>query len=122
MGSGPGLGLPQPSVLEPALIPGMSGRLLAAGAEHSLVSDGRRVYGFGRNQYGELALSPGSAILPPTLLPIQLDVKLLRASAHRSMILTTDGVALSFGWGGYGQLGLGSREDVGLSRANPGRC
>ncbi|CAN0181605.1 unnamed protein product, partial [Discosporangium mesarthrocarpum] len=74
----------------------------------SLASGG--VYGFGKNDYGQLGLEGAEARLVPVRLKIfSVVIVQLACGYYHSMALSNAGNLYSFGRNDYGQLGLGHR-------------
>lgn len=91
---------------------------IAAGFSHSLVvkSDGS-VWAWGRNNFGEL----GDGTTTDRMNPIRVmdrndftdyltDVKHVAAGMDYSMVLKNDGTVLTWGYNGYGQLGIDNKD------------
>ncbi|KAA0162688.1 hypothetical protein FNF28_04631 [Cafeteria roenbergensis] len=106
----------------------LGGRAVAvsAGGSHSLVllEDGRvRAFGsggYGRLGYGSTAnVGVTQATLPSEMGGLSLGGRAVAVSAggSHSLVLLEDGSVRAFGYGGSGQLGYGSTDDVGRTLA-----
>jgi alpha-tubulin suppressor-like RCC1 family protein len=88
-------------------------RQLALGLNHTigLTSDGK-VYGWGSNQFGQIAQDKRLAQRPvPSLIDNLPVVRQVAASQDHSLALSTDGTVWAWGLNIAGQLGDGSAED-----------
>lgn len=99
-------------VSQPQLVETLSGvgvRALSAGGWHSLAaSEDGDVWVWGRGEYGRLGLGEDyKDRLVPALLEATKGTKItaVQAGGTHSLLLTEDGVALSFGRTSYGRLG-----------------
>ncbi|GAB2218596.1 hypothetical protein Droror1_Dr00001822 [Drosera rotundifolia] len=93
---------------------GMKIRQIACGDSHCLaVTIQGEVASWGRNQNGQLGLgTTEDSLVPQKLLAFQgLSIKMVAAGAEHSAAVTEDGHVYGWGWGRYGNLGLGDRED-----------
>lgn len=86
-----------------------------AGSEHNLaLTAANRVYSWGNGQCGRL----GTATLADTLIPTPvtaldgIGITHVSAGLAHSLVTDVDGVVHAFGWGAFGQLGLGTSDDV----------
>ncbi|GAB2229078.1 hypothetical protein Droror1_Dr00023213 [Drosera rotundifolia] len=89
-------------------------RQIACGDSHCLaVTVQGEVASWGRNQNGQLGLgTTEDSLVPHKLLAFQgLSIKMVAAGAEHSAAVTEDGQVYGWGWGRYGNLGLGDRED-----------
>ncbi len=82
-----------PGMLTGVTIPSMLGAAITPGHEHTLVRVGGRVWAFGRNQYGQLAVADGS---PTSQTPVEMLVAGKQwasacAGAAHTVLLSTDG-------------------------------
>ncbi|KAL9263569.1 Ultraviolet-B receptor UVR8-like protein [Drosera capensis] len=93
---------------------GVKIRQIACGDSHCLaVTIQGEVASWGRNQNGQLGLgTTEDSLVPQKLLAFQgLSIKMVAAGAEHSAAVTEDGHVYGWGWGRYGNLGLGDRED-----------
>jgi alpha-tubulin suppressor-like RCC1 family protein len=90
---------------------------ISAGHSHSLVLDDQgRVFSFGNNEYGQLGLAEegvGSTyredpVPYPTMIQQVQDVVAISAGSRHSLLLDSYGLVWAFGWGIYGELGVGT--------------
>lgn len=105
-------------VFIPTPIPAFSGKrvwAVACGDTHTLVclEGSGELYSFGRNQNGQLGLGDTEDSVAPRLVKTLQGKKVIgiAAGAEHSLLCTSDGEVYSFGWGRYGNLGLGDRDD-----------
>ncbi|GMH11387.1 hypothetical protein Nepgr_013228 [Nepenthes gracilis] len=87
---------------------------IACGDSHCLaVTLLGEVASWGRNQNGQLGLGTvEDSLVPQKLQAFQgIPVKMVAAGAEHSTAITEDGEIYGWGWGRYGNLGLGDRED-----------
>ncbi len=87
---------------------------ISAGSGHSLIlCDDGSVYGFGYNASGELGLNHTMPQSTPQLIPIPAEARPCQISAgsDHSLILCDDGSVYGFGDNGFGQLGLGHKNN-----------
>ncbi|GAB4855716.1 Ultraviolet-B receptor uvr8 [Ancistrocladus abbreviatus] len=87
---------------------------IACGDSHCLaVTMEGEVASWGRNQNGQLGLGTNEdSLLPQKLQAFQgISVKMVAAGAEHSVAVTEDGQIYGWGWGRYGNLGLGDRDD-----------
>jgi len=89
-------------------------KMVACGDSHTMVVTGDgSVFSFGRNQNGQLGL--GSKI--DSMLPTQImdlkdhQVESIACGAEHTVACTSKGKTFAWGWGLYGNLGLGDNED-----------
>ncbi|KIY98506.1 putative E3 ubiquitin-protein ligase HERC1 [Monoraphidium neglectum] len=93
---------------------GVAVRQVACGDAHTLVAtEAGELYAFGRNQNGQLGVGSTEDVLAPRRVDALADVNVISVSAgaEHSVVATSGGQVYSFGWGKYGCLGDGSRED-----------
>lgn len=93
---------------------GMAIRQIACGDCHCMAITGEgEVHSWGRNQNGQLGLGNNEdAHVPRKVAALQgLKVMMLAAGAEHSAAVTEEGKLYSWGWGRYGNLGLGDRRD-----------
>ncbi|KAK9167423.1 hypothetical protein Scep_002614 [Stephania cephalantha] len=71
------------------------------------------VQSWGRNQNGQLGLgTTEDSLVPQKIQAFQgISVKMIAAGAEHSAAVTEDGKLYGWGWGRYGNLGLGDRDD-----------
>ncbi|GAB2287222.1 Ultraviolet-B receptor uvr8 [Dionaea muscipula] len=89
-------------------------RQIACGDCHCLaVTLQGEVASWGRNQNGQLGLGTmEDSLVPQKLMAFQgSSIKMVAAGAEHSAAVTEDGEVYGWGWGRYGNLGLGDRED-----------
>ncbi|KAK9903587.1 hypothetical protein WJX75_009396 [Coccomyxa subellipsoidea] len=104
-------------VFIPQPIKALAGRNIvkvACGDTHTLaITDTGELFSFGRNQNGQLGLGTTSdAILPQPVESLRgLKVCDISCGAEHSMALAGNGAVYCWGWGAYGNLGDGHRED-----------
>lgn len=80
----------------------------AAGRDHSLVyTDDGHVYSFGSNAHGQLGHYQGVALAPHRIKGelAKKKVVCVAAGLQHSLVVTNDGLILSFGYGSFGQHG-----------------
>eukprot|EP00882_Tetradesmus_deserticola_P032053 GHRQ01036268.1.p1 GENE.GHRQ01036268.1~~GHRQ01036268.1.p1 ORF type:complete len:372 (+),score=128.07 GHRQ01036268.1:366-1481(+) len=93
---------------------GMAVRQVACGDTHTLVcTDSGELYTFGRNQNGQLGHGNTNDLLSPQqVLGLQGKVVTsVAGGAEHSVIATDKGEVYAWGWGRYGNLGDGDRQD-----------
>ncbi|KAJ4795236.1 Regulator of chromosome condensation (RCC1) family protein [Rhynchospora pubera] len=93
---------------------GLKIKQIACGDSHCLaVSIDGQVRSWGRNQNGQLGLGTTEDSLIPQIVQAfeGISVKIVAAGAEHTAAVTTDGELYGWGWGRYGNLGLGDRED-----------
>jgi alpha-tubulin suppressor-like RCC1 family protein len=105
-------------VFVPTPIPDFAGKrvgAIACGDTHTLVAlaNSGELYTFGRNQNGQLGTGDTEDSLQPRLVSALAGKRVsgVAAGAEHSVLCTEDGEVYAFGWGRYGNLGLGDRED-----------
>ncbi|PIA47632.1 hypothetical protein AQUCO_01400330v1 [Aquilegia coerulea] len=89
-------------------------RQIACGDSHCLaVTMDGEVQSWGRNQNGQLGLgTTEDSLLPQKIQAFQgISVKMIAAGAEHTAAITEDGKLYGWGWGRYGNLGLGDRTD-----------
>eukprot|EP00270_Netrium_digitus_P001315 TRINITY_DN1141_c0_g1_i3.p1 TRINITY_DN1141_c0_g1~~TRINITY_DN1141_c0_g1_i3.p1 ORF type:complete len:450 (+),score=87.14 TRINITY_DN1141_c0_g1_i3:152-1501(+) len=89
-------------------------RNIACGDCHCLaVMDDGEVFSWGRNQNGQLGIgNTEDALLPQVITSFKdVPVKMVAAGAEHTAAVTEDGRLWGWGWGRYGNLGLGDRRD-----------
>ncbi|XP_047330101.1 ultraviolet-B receptor UVR8 [Impatiens glandulifera] len=87
---------------------------IACGDSHCLaVTDEGEVQSWGRNQNGQLGLGTTEDSLVPQKIEAfkGIRVKMVAAGAEHTAAVTEDGNLYGWGWGRYGNLGLGDRAD-----------
>ncbi|KAJ3671634.1 hypothetical protein LUZ60_007713 [Juncus effusus] len=87
---------------------------IACGDSHCLaVSTDGQVRSWGRNQNGQLGLgTTEDSLLPQIITAFEgIFVKMIAAGAEHTAAVTEDGKLYGWGWGRYGNLGLGDRDD-----------
>lgn len=87
---------------------------ISAGGDHSLLLNIQgQVYSFGSNDYGQLGLGDRKTKVIPTLIENYGDHKIIATSAgfRHFLLLTSQGLVLSFGSNICGQLGHGHNHD-----------
>ncbi|KAL9233360.1 hypothetical protein vseg_008375 [Gypsophila vaccaria] len=93
---------------------GLKIKQIACGDSHCLAitMDGE-VMSWGRNQNGQLGLnSTEDSLIPQKIQTFQgIPVKMVAAGAEHSAAVTEAGELYGWGWGRYGNLGLGDRKD-----------
>ncbi|KAK1393048.1 Ultraviolet-B receptor UVR8 [Heracleum sosnowskyi] len=93
---------------------GMHIKQIACGDSHCLaVSMEGEVHSWGRNQNGQLGLGTiEDSLVPQKVQAFQgIAVKMVAAGAEHTVAITEDGELYGWGWGRYGNLGLGDRND-----------
>ncbi|XP_017178763.3 ultraviolet-B receptor UVR8 isoform X1 [Malus domestica] len=93
---------------------GIKIRQIACGDSHCLaVTMEGEVQSWGRNQNGQLGLgTTEDSLVPQKIQAFQgLSVKMVAAGAEHTAAVTEDGSLYGWGWGRYGNLGLGDRND-----------
>ena len=75
---------------------------------------GWRVFAFGHNHRGQLALADGPKVKTPSSVPLieQLEPVQICGGEQSSFIVTREGKVYSFGFGAGGRLGLGGADSV----------
>ncbi|KAL0272513.1 UNVERIFIED_CONTAM: hypothetical protein PYX00_005450 [Menopon gallinae] len=117
-----GLGSRVPYELQPVLVKSLVGipiAFIACGANHSFaVSKSGAIYGWGKNDYGQLGLNDEVDRLYPTQLKTlrSIRVKYIACGEDFSAFLSADGGVFTCGAGQYGQLGHGSTSNEILPR------
>ncbi|KAK1419253.1 hypothetical protein QVD17_28417 [Tagetes erecta] len=89
-------------------------RQIACGDSHCLaVTMEGEVQSWGRNQNGQLGLGTSEdSLVPQKIEAFQgINVKMVAAGAEHTVAITEDGELYGWGWGRYGNLGLGDRKD-----------
>jgi alpha-tubulin suppressor-like RCC1 family protein len=107
-GGGLGLGPGAPNQWVPARIPVNNVESFTSGLSSPTIvrtTDGR-YYGWGANNYGQLALPPSDPVQFPTELPLSQFSRVL-ANNGASFGVTPDGLVYAWGFNGCGQLGQG---------------
>ncbi|KAK8472662.1 hypothetical protein PHAVU_002G274700 [Phaseolus vulgaris] len=87
---------------------------VACGDSHCLsVTMDKLVLSWGHNKNGELGLgTTEDSLLPQKIQKFEgIPVKMVAAGAEHSVAVTEDGNLYGWGWGRYGNLGLGDRND-----------
>jgi hypothetical protein len=114
LGQGGAGGASATPILVPIPVPVVS---VAVGCYHMLAATAEgEVYGWGRNQEGELGLGNTLPQNSPAPVGSLSDVVALAAGANHSVVLVGDGTIRTFGANGHGQLGIGS---IGGQQATP---
>ncbi|KAG6595606.1 Ultraviolet-B receptor UVR8, partial [Cucurbita argyrosperma subsp. sororia] len=93
---------------------GLRIRQIACGDSHCLaVTMEGEVQSWGRNQNGQLGLgTTEDALVPQKIQAFQgISIKMVAAGAEHTAAVTEDGELFGWGWGRYGNLGLGDRND-----------
>lgn len=93
---------------------GLKIKQIACGDSHCLaVTIDGQVRSWGRNQNGQLGLGTTEDSLIPQVVQafVGISVKMVAAGAEHTAAITEDGELYGWGWGRYGNLGLGDRED-----------
>uniref|UniRef100_J3LDS2 RCC1-like domain-containing protein n=1 Tax=Oryza brachyantha TaxID=4533 RepID=J3LDS2_ORYBR len=87
---------------------------IACGDSHCLaVTVAGHVHSWGRNQNGQLGLgNTDDSLIPQKIQAFEgVRVKMIAAGAEHTAAVTEDGDLYGWGWGRYGNLGLGDRDD-----------
>uniref|UniRef100_A0A5B7BRW3 Putative ultraviolet-B receptor UVR8 n=1 Tax=Davidia involucrata TaxID=16924 RepID=A0A5B7BRW3_DAVIN len=93
---------------------GLRIKQIACGDSHCLaVTIKGEVQSWGRNQNGQLGLgTTEDSLVPQKIAAFQgVSVKMVAAGAEHTAAVTEDGELYGWGWGRYGNLGLGDRDD-----------
>ncbi|OWM76355.1 ultraviolet-B receptor UVR8 isoform X2 [Punica granatum] len=93
---------------------GLRIKQIACGDSHCLaVTMEGEVQSWGRNQNGQLGLGhTEDSLMPQKIQAFRgLSVKMVAAGAEHTAAITDDGELYGWGWGRYGNLGLGDRND-----------
>ncbi|XP_073124189.1 ultraviolet-B receptor UVR8 [Henckelia pumila] len=93
---------------------GLKIKQIACGDSHCLaVTMEGEVRSWGRNQNGQLGLgTTEDSLLPKRIEAFEgIPVKMVAAGAEHTAAVTEDGELYGWGWGRYGNLGLGDRDD-----------
>eukprot|EP00262_Sarcandra_glabra_P007883 TRINITY_DN20990_c0_g1_i1.p1 TRINITY_DN20990_c0_g1~~TRINITY_DN20990_c0_g1_i1.p1 ORF type:complete len:441 (+),score=87.48 TRINITY_DN20990_c0_g1_i1:226-1548(+) len=93
---------------------GIKIKQIACGDSHCLaVTMEGVVRSWGRNQNGQLGLgTTDDSLVPQIIQAFQgISVKMIAAGAEHTAAVTEDGELYGWGWGRYGNLGLGDRND-----------
>ncbi|KAL0343235.1 UNVERIFIED_CONTAM: Ultraviolet-B receptor UVR8 [Sesamum angustifolium] len=93
---------------------GLRIKQIACGDSHCLaVTMEGEVQSWGRNQNGQLGLGNiEDSLVPRKIEAFQgISVKMVAAGAEHTAAVTEDGELYGWGWGRYGNLGLGDRDD-----------
>ncbi|KAF8772726.1 hypothetical protein HU200_005445 [Digitaria exilis] len=93
---------------------GLKIKQIACGDSHCLaVTMAGEVQSWGRNQNGQLGLgTTEDSLLPQKIQAFEgVCVKMIAAGAEHTAAVTEDGDLYGWGWGRYGNLGLGDRND-----------
>ncbi|GMY12552.1 ultraviolet-B receptor UVR8 isoform X2 [Fagus crenata] len=93
---------------------GLKIKQIACGDSHCLaVTVEGEVQSWGRNQNGQLGLgNTEDALVPQKIQAFQgVSIKMVAAGAEHTAAVTEDGELYGWGWGRYGNLGLGDRND-----------
>jgi alpha-tubulin suppressor-like RCC1 family protein len=109
-GNSTDLFIPQPI----RVLKGLEIRQIACGDSHCLAITGDGdVFSWGRNQNGQLGLGhTDDCNIPQKVLAFQgVGVSMLAAGAEHTAAVTESGKLYGWGWGRYGNLGLGDRSD-----------
>ncbi len=87
----------------------MSRNTISAGDKYLLaLTDNGQVYSYGYNDYGQLGLGVfDSNKYGEGIIPLPENIIAVSTGSNYSLILTDNGLVYSFGYDGYGQLGLG---------------
>ncbi|RDX59031.1 Ultraviolet-B receptor UVR8, partial [Mucuna pruriens] len=102
--------IPQPIIA----LQGLRIKQIACGDTHCLaVTMEGEVQSWGRNQNGQLGLgTTDDSLVPQRIQTFQgVPVKMVAAGAEHSVAITENGELYGWGWGRYGNLGLGDRND-----------
>ncbi|CAM8947795.1 unnamed protein product [Rhodiola kirilowii] len=109
-GNSSDLFIPQPI----QALQGMHIKQIACGDSHCLaLSMEGDVWSWGRNQNGQLGLGTSEdSLVPQKVQAFQgTSIKMVAAGAEHSVAVSEDGELYGWGWGRYGNLGLGDRND-----------
>ncbi|KAK2656331.1 hypothetical protein Ddye_009383 [Dipteronia dyeriana] len=93
---------------------GLRIKQIACGDSHCLaVTMEGEVQSWGRNQNGQLGLgTTEDSLVPQKIQAFQgVSIKMVAAGAEHTVAVTEDGDIYGWGWGRYGNLGLGDRND-----------
>ncbi|XP_077231669.1 ultraviolet-B receptor UVR8-like isoform X2 [Tasmannia lanceolata] len=93
---------------------GVKIKQIACGDSHCLaVTMQGEVQSWGRNQNGQLGLgTTEDSLVPQKIQAFQgISIKMIAAGAEHTAAVTEDGNLYGWGWGRYGNLGLGDRND-----------
>ncbi|KDP29458.1 hypothetical protein JCGZ_19287 [Jatropha curcas] len=93
---------------------GLKIKQIACGDSHCLaVTVEGQVQSWGRNQNGQLGLgTTEDSLVPQRIGALQgIPIKMVAAGAEHTAAVTEDGELYGWGWGRYGNLGLGDRMD-----------
>ncbi|XXG87075.1 hypothetical protein AAC387_Pa11g1857 [Persea americana] len=93
---------------------GIQIKQIACGDSHCLaVTMEGEVQSWGRNQNGQLGLgATDDSLVPQKIQAFEgVSVKMVAAGAEHTAAITEDGDLYGWGWGRYGNLGLGDRSD-----------
>lgn len=93
---------------------GLRIRQIACGDSHCLaVTMEGEVQSWGRNQNGQLGLgTTEDSLVPQKIQAFEgISIKMVAAGAEHTAAVTEDGELFGWGWGRYGNLGLGDRND-----------
>ena len=90
-------------------------KMISVGSMHSLVTSGKalEIWSFGGGMFGALGHGGNGNEAVPRLIAAlnHVVVKQVAASPLHSIVLTRDGDVLTWGYGGFGQLGHGNTDD-----------
>uniref|UniRef100_UPI00398EC591 probable E3 ubiquitin-protein ligase HERC4 isoform X2 n=1 Tax=Pristiophorus japonicus TaxID=55135 RepID=UPI00398EC591 len=112
-----GLGTEEASPCKPQCVeslPGIPVAQISAGGEHSFaLSLSGAVFGWGRNNHGQLGLKDTQDRYKPNYVKLLECKKTIHVSCgeEHTAVLTKDGLVFTFGAGSYGQLGHNSTKD-----------
>ncbi|XP_077224913.1 ultraviolet-B receptor UVR8-like [Tasmannia lanceolata] len=93
---------------------GLKIKQIACGDSHCLaVTMEGEVQSWGRNQNGQLGLgTTEDSLVPQKIRAFQgIPIKMIAAGAEHTVAVTENGELYGWGWGRYGNLGLGDRND-----------
>lgn len=93
---------------------GIKIKQIACGDCHCLaVTVNGQVHSWGRNQNGQLGLGNNEdSLLPQKIQAFEgVRISMIAAGAEHTVAVTEDGDLYGWGWGRYGNLGLGDRDD-----------